>query len=79
MENEFFKNRLNITRRHFLGKTAAGIGSMALGSLMMPGLFKGNGEDALEQLPLGIPHFAPKAKRVIYLFQNGAPSQLESF
>ena len=28
---------------------------------------------------LGIPHFAPKAKRVIYLFQNGAPSQLESF
>ncbi|HCO82386.1 MAG TPA: sulfatase, partial [Arenibacter sp.] len=29
--------------------------------------------------PLGIPHFAPKAKRVIYLFQSGAPSQLESF
>jgi hypothetical protein len=28
---------------------------------------------------LGIPQFAPKAKRIIYLFQNGAPSQLESF
>ena len=29
--------------------------------------------------PVGLPHFAPKAKRIIYLFQNGAPSQLESF
>jgi len=32
-----------------------------------------------ESIMAGIPHFAPKAKRVIYLFQNGAPSQLESF
>ncbi len=30
-------------------------------------------------MPIGLPHFAPKAKRIIYLFQNGAPSQLESF
>lgn len=78
MENEFFKNRLNITRRHFLSKSAVGLGSMALGSLLMPNLFSG-GEESLAQLPLGLPHFAPKAKRIIYLFQNGAPSQLETF
>ncbi|RZM11999.1 MAG: RagB/SusD family nutrient uptake outer membrane protein, partial [Pedobacter sp.] len=77
-ENEFFKNRLNINRRHFLSKSAVGLGSMALGSLLMPGLFRGD-EESLAQLPLGLPHFAPKAKRVIYLFQNGAPSQLETF
>lgn len=78
MENEFFKNRLNITRRHFLSKSAVGLGSMALGSLLVPNLFSG-GEESLAQLPLGLPHFAPKAKRIIYLFQNGAPSQLETF
>ncbi|PLK42704.1 DUF1501 domain-containing protein [Emticicia sp. TH156] len=78
MENEFFKNRLNINRRHFLSKSAVGLGSLALGSLMIPDLFRG-GDDSSAQLPLGLPHFAPKAKRVIYLFQNGAPSQLETF
>lgn len=77
MANEFFESRLNINRRHFLGKAAIGLGSVALGSLLVPGLFKGEDDD-LAALT-GIPHFAPKAKRVIYLFQNGAPSQLESF
>lgn len=78
MANEFFKHRLNINRRHFLGKLSVGLGSAALGSLLMPDLFKG-GVEASADLPLGVTHFAPKAKRVIYLFQNGAPSQLESF
>jgi hypothetical protein len=77
MENEFFKNRQNITRRHFFGKAAAGIGGMALGSLLVPELFKGDASD--QNLPLGVAHFAPKAKRIIYLCQNGAPSQYESF
>jgi hypothetical protein len=75
--NEFFENRLSINRRHFLGKLSVGLGSAALGTLLIPGLFK-NGDDDISALT-GIPHFAPKAKRVIYLFQNGAPSQLESF
>lgn len=78
MSNPFFENRLNVNRRHFLGKLSLGIGSLALGSLLMPDLFKG-GEGEVDSLPLGLPHFAPKAKRIIYLFQNGAPSQLESF
>ncbi len=76
MANEFFERHLNINRRHFLGKLGLGFGSAALGSLLIPDLFSGKEEDIAS---LGIPHFAPKAKRIIYLFQNGAPSQLESF
>lgn len=78
MSDPFLENRLNINRRHFLGKLSLGIGSLALGSLLVPDLWGGSSEGP-EGLPLGLPHFAPKAKRVIYLFQNGAPSQLESF
>src|SRR5882672_8994171 len=76
MENEFLKHRMDVTRRHFLGKMGLGFGAAALGSLMIPDFFKSGEED---MLMTGLPHFAPKAKRVIYLFQNGAPSQLESF
>lgn len=67
---------MHVTRRHFLGKAALGLGSVALGSLLIPDLFSEKDEAGL---PIGLPHFAPKAKRIIYLFQNGAPSQLESF
>jgi hypothetical protein len=77
MSKEFFENRLGINRRHFLGKLSVGLGSAALGSLLIPGLFDKRDDDVLSMT--GIPHFAPKAKRIIYLFQNGAPSQLESF
>ncbi len=77
MAKEFIENRLQINRRHFLGKLSLGIGTAALGSLLIPDLFSGS---ARSDLPgVGLPHFAPKAKRIIYLFQNGAPSQLESF
>lgn len=75
--SEFLENRFHVNRRHFLGKMSLGIGSVALGSLLIPDLFKSGGEGALPAT--GLPHFAPKAKRIIYLFQNGAPSQLESF
>lgn len=75
--NEFFESRLNVNRRHFLGKLSLGLGSVALGSLLIPGLLQGEDEELVSVT--GMPHFAPKAKRVIYLFQNGAPSQLESF
>jgi hypothetical protein len=75
--NEFFESRLNVNRRHFLGKLSLGLGSVALGSLLVPGLLQGEDEEIASVT--GMPNFAPKAKRVIYLFQNGAPSQLESF
>lgn len=83
--NEIENARLFETRRHFFGKAAGGIGSAALASLLNPSLFAGNSGNArLNQPPstsMGglpdLPHFAPKAKRVIYLFMSGAPSQLD--
>ena len=75
--DEFLKHQFSITRRHFFGKLSAGIGGAALGSLLIPDLF--NGKEDPSSFMAGIPHFAPKAKRIIYLFQNGAPSQLETF
>jgi hypothetical protein len=79
MEKEILENGLNQNRRKFLSKVGLGIGSLALGSLLIPDLFKGNAGLDEEAMMAALPHFAPKAKRIIYLFQNGAPSQLESF
>ena len=78
MDKELLQHGLNINRRKFLSRMSIGLGSAALGSLLIPGLFDGTAEEEAGFMP-GIPHFAPKAKRVIYLFQNGAPSQLETF
>ncbi|HRO46934.1 DUF1501 domain-containing protein [Agriterribacter sp.] len=78
MDKELLQHGLNINRRKFLSRMSIGLGSAALGSLLIPGLFDGAVEEEAGFMP-GIPHFAPKAKRVIYLFQNGAPSQLETF
>jgi hypothetical protein len=78
MEKELLEKSLNINRRKFLSRLSIGLGSAALGSLLIPDLFKG-GSEPEESFMAGLPHFAPKAKRVIYLFQNGAPSQLETF
>lgn len=77
MENNILEHHLNLNRRKFLSKLSLGLGSVALGSLLIPDLFSGT-ETGADFNP-GMPNFAPKAKRVIYLFQNGAPSQLESF
>jgi len=79
MAKEIEEHRLNINRRHFLSRLSLGLGSAALGSLLIPDLFNGQSSGSPDGLLGGIPHFAPKAKRIIYLFQNGAPSQLESF
>lgn len=78
MEKEILEHGFNLNRRRFLSRAGVGLGSVALGSLLMPGLFSSR-EGGTDDLMAGLPHFAPKAKRVIYLFQNGAPSQLESF
>src|SRR6187455_1292308 len=77
MQKEILEHGLNINRRKFLSRLSLGIGSAALGSLLIPDLFGGGSEEELAMT--GLPHFAPKAKRIIYLFQNGAPSQLDSF
>lgn len=77
MQKEYFEHRLNMNRRKFLSRLSIGLGSAALGSLLIPDLFSAGSEEEL--LMTGLPHFAPKAKRIIYLFQNGAPSQLDLF
>lgn len=78
MEKQLLEHGLNINRRKFISRLSVGLGSAALGSLLIPGLFDGS-ESPEDAIMRGLPHFAPKAKRVIYLFQNGAPSQLETF
>jgi hypothetical protein len=77
MEKQIIEHGLNMNRRRFLTGLGMGIGGAALGSLLIPDLFKGSIDE--EAILSGLPHFAPKAKRVIYLFQNGAPSQLDLF
>ena len=76
MNKQILEHHLGINRRKFLSKLSLGIGSVALGSLLIPDLFGSKSEE--EVLLSGLPQFAPKAKRIIYLFQNGAPSQLRS-
>jgi hypothetical protein len=73
------QHSLLLTRRHFFGRTATGVGVAALADLFARDLGAAPArEGASPGLP-GIPHFAPKAKRVIYLFQSGGPSQMETF
>jgi hypothetical protein len=66
-----------LSRRQLLGRTSMGLGALALTSLLNPKLFaSGPGGASSTFKP---PHFAPKAKRVIYLFQSGGPSHLDLF
>jgi hypothetical protein len=76
MDKELLERRLHFNRRRFLKGLGFGIGGIALGSLLIPDLFSRSEE---ESSVAGLPHFAPRAKRIIYLFQNGAPSQLDLF
>ena len=75
---ELSKHFINNNRRHFLKKAGLGIGGLAAASLLDPFSSFGN-TNQLNPTGLNLPHFAPKAKRVIYLFQSGGPSQLELF
>ena len=68
----------NYTRRDFLTKTSLGLGALSLGSLVSPQNVFGQ-SSFLNENKLRLPHFVPKVKRVIYLFQSGAPSQLDLF
>src|SRR6185437_10701769 len=80
--------RESLTRRLFFGRTCFGLGTVALASLLQPKLFGDDSSDSRVSatgtpdgaggLP-GFPNFPAKAKRVIYLFQSGAPSQMDLF
>src|SRR6266508_3109902 len=74
----------SITRRHFFRHGAMGLGGAALASLLAPPSARAADAPVTEArkrvggLP-GLPHFAPKAKRAIYLLQNGAPPHIDTF
>ncbi len=64
-----------VNRRHFLTRSGVSLGALALGSL----LGRDQARAAATGGPLALPHFPAKARRVIYLFQSGAPSQMDLF
>ena len=76
---ELHKHFINNNRRNFLKKTGLCIGGLALGSIVNP--FESSNEDPFSIIKnqLNLPHFAPKAKRIIYLFQSGGPAQQDLF
>jgi uncharacterized protein DUF1501 len=76
MDQDFLRA---ITRRHFFKQSGYGIGGVALSALLDERLFA-RGSDAIQapDPPLA-PHFAPKAKNVIFLFMAGAPTQIDLF
>jgi len=66
------EGKLLLTRRHFFGLAGLGVGHAALASLLARDSEPAGGLT-------GLPHFKPRARRIIYLFQHGAPSQLDLF
>jgi hypothetical protein len=78
--DSFEEAHLNLTRRQLFGRMGAGVGLAALSTLMGGGTAEAFADSPADggALP-GLPHFAPKAKRVIYLTQSGAPSQVDLF
>ena len=78
--NELHQQNLRaITRRHFFGKCASGIGTIALASLLKENLFAAEPKQFSNPLAPKVPHFPARAKRVIYFHMAGAPSQLDLF
>jgi hypothetical protein len=82
--NPIEEHRLNMTRRRFFGQAAAtlgaGVGGLALSSLLGGRALASPASSPASAAPNGTPpgpHFAAKAKRVIYLHMEGAPSQID--
>ncbi len=69
---------LAITRRQFFARTSRGLGVIGLASLFPKALFGAASQNSIGGLP-GFPNFPAKTKRIIYLFQSGAPSQMDLF
>ncbi|HVW00448.1 MAG TPA: DUF1501 domain-containing protein, partial [Planctomycetaceae bacterium] len=73
-----FELERQLTRRQLLGAGSAGVGLAALATLLRSDGYAAEPATETGGLP-GFPNFEPKAKRVIYLFQSGAPSQMDLF
>ena len=75
--NPLARRQLLQTRRQFFGRTATGVGTAALASMLNPELLPGAAATAIDRGIMKSTHFGGKAKRVIYLFMSGAPSQID--
>lgn len=84
---EFTQLSGKLDRRNFLIKTSLGLGALAAGSLLFDKKLLGQSRESVadnssnfeQEILQAIPHIAPKAKRVVYLFMSGGPSQFETF
>lgn len=77
---DFFNKQFSESRRNFLRKSSLGFGSIALSSMLSPSLGIAKNFSSPNIFSTNsLPHFIPKAKRVIYLFQSGGPSQIETY
>ena len=73
-----FESQLLLTRRQFFGQAGLRLGGVALASLLASRPSQVRAAPAVVHPPLaGLPHFAPKAKAIIYLHMNGGPSQID--
>lgn len=78
--NPYIASLQHTTRRHFLKESAAGLGAIALSALLgRNAMAAPTGMAAVNPLAARLPHFAPKAKRVIYLHLTGSPPNLDLF
>ncbi len=77
--NPLQQRQLEVTRRYFLQRSAGGLGAAGLAALAgNAGAAESSAQPMASGLP-GLPHFAPKAKRAIYLFFSGGPSHIDMF
>ena len=76
--NPYLDSLVQSTRRHFLKDSALGLGAIALSSLLGRNAFAAPAA-ATNPLAARLPHFAPKAKRIIYLHLTGSPPKLDLF
>lgn len=76
--NPLLEHDLLTTRRHLLTSAGTGVGTAALSALLSKSAEAETGAQAIGGLP-GLPHLPAKAKNVIYLFQNGAPTHVDLF
>jgi hypothetical protein len=76
--NPYLDSLVQSTRRHFLKDSALGLGAIALSSLLGRNAFAAPAA-ATNPLAARLPHFAPKAKRIIYLHLTGSPPNLDLF
>src|SRR6185503_4724366 len=77
--NDAIDQAVQITRRDFLATSASGLGTLALASLFARDGLLASAQAGTGPMAMRAPHFAPKARACIFLYMEGAPSQMDLF